>query len=909
MVKNSMLIHLKNLLTRPVANQKGQSMIIIAFAFLGLIAMLGLALDLGLVYIEQTRVKRAVDAAVLAGVVELPSEEQSYIRAMTYLDQNGYDLRDGTGTPRVNVYIRGCSHDGYLNDTNFDNYHSANTGSLTEWTPQWSTGTEPVGDTTNIPDEDKYYLYFPAGGTRVTDPDAEFFIDTRTYQSRTSDGPPPVYDIDTNQCNVANDLLGTANKIRMQGVIPVDMNFMQFFGFGVVEVADEAIAQNVTNLDISVVFDMSGSMQFDTIGYGFYEPYGDGTTGWTSLNYGNTYPQAQFVNPIPVKHLPTKDKNGSNSSVTYGFADSSPALPSPANKRQPNNTGDLCWGRDSNTSQPLPKGGGTPTLWVVMEGELYSLNSSLLAGPFRQPGRGYWAVQHTDWRTVHRMINTGWDPDSSFAVGATPILPSDSDYTGSWVSHHPYVSWAIGTIPFGHDYTLTEVQANPNDVPSLEYDFVTSSDWDLSGSGGNNDETRIWVRSQRGGSFGDSNRNIYWAVYAYSDLHGAANGDPTAATPLGSGQIETMDEANTGSSGANYGGADSDRWRWRELTNGSTALDLNNGLRYVLKIWAGGVAYDIDQIVIGNQNDDDFSSNLDAGATNLQATPGSAFRQACNRCNPIYGLQVNPSDCTADNDSFPGITVAVDNGDPLQNRLYGGYQPIRDAKEAVKRFIGQLNPQFDQVGVASYSTNTPSSGRVELRCRRYLSAAQCFQGTSPISYTEVLDTLEILPPDGSTNMAGGMLKGLEMLGVDADSTGLDNSCSTSTAHCSRGGSARRVMIVMSDGVANKNPRNQGISSVNCYAVDLYQPNLGDDSSGADSEDRAKDCALHYATIAANNNVTIYTIGLGNGVDTNLMETIATLPGSDGEYFSAASSAQLDGIFDTILKSVSVRLIQ
>ena len=64
---------LKRLFQPQPLNEKGQSIIIITFAFLGLIAMLGLALDLGLVYIEQTRIKRAVDAATLAGVVELPS--------------------------------------------------------------------------------------------------------------------------------------------------------------------------------------------------------------------------------------------------------------------------------------------------------------------------------------------------------------------------------------------------------------------------------------------------------------------------------------------------------------------------------------------------------------------------------------------------------------------------------------------------------------------------------------------------------------------------------------------------------------------------------------------------------------------------------------------------------------------
>ena len=117
------------------------------------------------------------------------------------------------------------------------------------------------------------------------------------------------------------------------------------------------------------------------------------------------------------------------------------------------------------------------------------------------------------------------------------------------------------------------------------------------------------------------------------------------------------------------------------------------------------------------------------------------------------------------------------------------------------------------------------------------------------------------------------------------------------------------MIVLTDGVANKNPRNGGVATENCYGTDLYQPNVGDDGDGANSEDRAKDCAYFYAQKAAGNNVTIYTIGLGNGVDTNFLDVIAKLPGSDGEFFQAVSSSQLDEIFETILGSVSVRLIQ
>ncbi|MBN1994740.1 MAG: VWA domain-containing protein [Anaerolineae bacterium] len=872
---------IKRFVSRRIPQQKGQSIIILAFAFMGLIAMLGLALDLGLVYIERTRIKRAVDAATLAAVVELPNEEKAYLRAIGYLDQNGYRLRNPAGQPQVNVYVRGCAHDGYLREANFKNYHDTTTAPI--------RATKLVSDTSGTQNI-LYHLYFPSTGNPVADPVGEFYIDTRSYQSKVSG----VYSPDIEQCNPGADILGTANKIFINGDIPVGMNFMQFFGFGEVPVSDEAIAQNVTNLDVAVVFDMSGSMQFDTNCFGCYEPYGEGTIDWDDLpthdpNFSIQYPNPAYLHPIPTDHLP----KGTMTAGSGGIG---------------NNTGQLCWQRDSNTVEYYTIGGsGDARRYVVIEAELYSLNTSLLAGFYRQPGRGYWAVQHTNWRTVDRMMGSG-----STAVGAMPILSSYS--RGSWVSHHPYVSWSLSPdpptflgVPFGHDYTLDEARNKPNDVPSLEYDFVTASDWETSTT---NDDTRIWARVQAGYTYwAEGDRIIYWAVYEYEDLYTAAGGDPTLATPLGSGQIEKSRTDQKAYSGAAYGGADADDWRWTELTSTSTKLNLENGKRYTLKIWAGQTGYDIDQIVIGNRNDTSFTGNYNSGSTNLQATRGSAFRQACNRCNPIYGLTVDQADCVhpIDNGASTVKHDDYDQSDPNNNPLFSGYQPIRGAKESLKRFISKLDPQFDQVGIVSYSTSTPSAGRTELRCRRYLPASQCFMGTNPISFTEVLETVEMLPPNGSTNMAEGMMRGLEMLGIDPpDGLGgaLDNTCQDPTDHCSRGGAARRILIVMTDGIANLDPGGVCDDNNSAYYT-LWPP----DTYSSDSEAQATDCAMFYAKVAAENNVTIYTIGLGNGVDVEFLEAIATLPGSNGQYFGALSPAQLDGIFDTILKSVSVRLIQ
>mgnify|MGYP001370543950 FL=1 len=100
---NDTLRRWRNRFADKTTAQKGQSLIIITFAFLGLIAMLGLALDLGLVYIEQVRVSRTADAAALAGVVELPFEEEAMRRAIEYIELNGYQV--GVDTE---VRVRGC---------------------------------------------------------------------------------------------------------------------------------------------------------------------------------------------------------------------------------------------------------------------------------------------------------------------------------------------------------------------------------------------------------------------------------------------------------------------------------------------------------------------------------------------------------------------------------------------------------------------------------------------------------------------------------------------------------------------------------------------------------------------------------------------------------------------------------
>ncbi len=52
-------------------HERGQSIVLIAFAMIGLLALVGIAVDVGLVYARSTQLQAAVDAAVLAGVTEI----------------------------------------------------------------------------------------------------------------------------------------------------------------------------------------------------------------------------------------------------------------------------------------------------------------------------------------------------------------------------------------------------------------------------------------------------------------------------------------------------------------------------------------------------------------------------------------------------------------------------------------------------------------------------------------------------------------------------------------------------------------------------------------------------------------------------------------------------------------------
>lgn len=418
----------------PEQRQKGQSIIILAFAFLGLIAMLGLALDLGLVYIERVRLRRAVDAAVLAGVTELPFESQAFERALQYLDDNGYPVNSGS----IDVYFAGC----------------------------WPGQGSPPSDTFNPPPDNPYPLSPGAPYPMPADaPRARIILDTWSFQGD-DHGP--------NTCNGApsSRTFGAANKLSITGTIPVRMNFMQFFNFREVRVTDNAIAQNVTSLDVAVVFDRSGSMEFDTICYNC----------WTSSGSGYDFPGNGTFHPIPFD-----SSDGPDNVTDQG----------------------LC----TQNQIPYQNSGRD---YLVLEAELYYRNNSLWDRGFRQPGQGFWAMQRNGkgasgidgigtYVSHHPFTHFAQGNDTSSGEvgqfysltdaqnGAAPMLeyvfsPTWSGNTYIWLRAQRGGSWAADDAGVTNRNTIywqltgpgVSVAIQPFQGPNnggTNYDGANSGDW------------------------------------------------------------------------------------------------------------------------------------------------------------------------------------------------------------------------------------------------------------------------------------------------------------------------------------------------------------------------------------------------------------------------------------------------
>jgi Flp pilus assembly protein TadG len=78
-------------ITRHLHSERGQVLPLFVMLLLAFIAMIGLAVDVGRIYVARAELSRALDAAALAGVLELPDTDAAQARASAYMQENQSD--------------------------------------------------------------------------------------------------------------------------------------------------------------------------------------------------------------------------------------------------------------------------------------------------------------------------------------------------------------------------------------------------------------------------------------------------------------------------------------------------------------------------------------------------------------------------------------------------------------------------------------------------------------------------------------------------------------------------------------------------------------------------------------------------------------------------------------------------
>lgn len=73
---------------KSLRGENGQALPLVAMLLIVLVGLIGLAIDVGRIYIARAELSRALDAAALAGVLDLPDVDQARVRATVYMHEN-----------------------------------------------------------------------------------------------------------------------------------------------------------------------------------------------------------------------------------------------------------------------------------------------------------------------------------------------------------------------------------------------------------------------------------------------------------------------------------------------------------------------------------------------------------------------------------------------------------------------------------------------------------------------------------------------------------------------------------------------------------------------------------------------------------------------------------------------------
>ena len=195
-----------NFLNKKTAKERGQAIMLVAIALVGLLAMLGLMIDVGRLFIESSRMKRAIDSAAVAASLEF---------------REGVDLTLKEDTPNL---LHAAQEFILLNEPN--------TILLDETGPESEDGIHTyICDTTKVASEPEHYAGLCPDPT-PSDPNDDYLY---------ADG----------------DFL--RKLVRVRGTKRIVFNFLTVVGIDGTTVTTDAIGE-AASVDVVLVIDASTSM-------------------------------------------------------------------------------------------------------------------------------------------------------------------------------------------------------------------------------------------------------------------------------------------------------------------------------------------------------------------------------------------------------------------------------------------------------------------------------------------------------------------------------------------------------------------------------------------------------------------------------------------------------------------------
>jgi von Willebrand factor type A domain-containing protein/putative Flp pilus-assembly TadE/G-like protein len=220
----------------------------------------------------------------------------------------------------------------------------------------------------------------------------------------------------------------------------------------------------------------------------------------------------------------------------------------------------------------------------------------------------------------------------------------------------------------------------------------------------------------------------------------------------------------------------------------------------------------------------------------------------------------------------------------------GPYEPYDTLVTDAKQFVGLFNPSYDEFGVTYFSSTA--------------TLKQSLTG----NFSTVDSKIDSMgAPNGGTNTAHGLAVGRQVL----DGSG-------------KRANAARVIVLITDGRAKEycgTTTAPGYS--NGYDPTKYSstscPNAGGGVEGNPTANWAAQYEAIRATDPTNENITLFVIGLGAGVDKAWLEQLAD-GGVEGvgpcqnnqkgcRYYDAPTSAELQAAFTSVAAQTHIALIK